>query len=372
MQQALPRHVGLRHGGVSKTYHPVHLLGKGHSRRLGVHTVGTQSQPIEQLTIWHENIAHDAFDNQDKKGLEAPQVPSRPCSVARLPPQVVLDPATVFPPRQGQALTNTWYAVRRMWSVLGGRYPPGRGVALQSLGEIPTLSAHETTCAPQDEQEPRQPMDSMTLLSYKARVFLVLSLALVCVWAATFYRRQKQPQRLGGRISLAKLAWLVYAVFVWFILCPVIATTERVAQPLRVVLGSFAVCMWGRGVIELYMLYVAKNWRPPLGIAHDLLSLLLVVGISLAYRAEMTALTHPFDYWVLGLIGCIGVSLGLEAFYASVFHRAVAGQTTGEQGLWFVTKDDARWAWINRLTAVCNLPLYAFLGLFLGVCVGIW
>ena len=76
-------------------------------------------------------------------------------------------------------------------------------------------------------------MDSMTLLSYEARMFLVVSLALVCVWAATFYRRQKQPQRLGGRISLAKLAWLVYAVFVWFILCPLLATAEPGASGLR-------------------------------------------------------------------------------------------------------------------------------------------
>ncbi len=215
-------------------------------------------------------------------------------------------------------------------------------------------------------------MDSMTLLSYEARMFLVVSLALVCVWAATFYRRQKQPQRLGGRISLAKLVWLVYAVFVWFILCPLLATAERVGQPLRVVLASFAVCMWSRGVIELYMLYVAKNWWPPLGIAHDLLSLLLVAGVCLTYRAEMTALTHPFDHWVLGLVGCVVVSLGLEAFYASVFHRAVEGQTTGDHGLWFVTKDDARWAWINQLTAVCNIPLYGFLLVFLGVCFGAW
>lgn len=212
----------------------------------------------------------------------------------------------------------------------------------------------------------------MAPLSAGARVFLVVSLALMSVWAAIFYRMQNRQQRLGGRISLAKLAWLVYAVFVWFLVCPVVAVAGRVGQPLRVVLGSFAVCMWSRGLIELYMLYVTKNWWPPFGVTHDLLSLLLVIGGTLFYRGEMAALTEPFDYWVFGLVGCVVVSLGLEAFYASVFHRAVEGQTTGDQGLWFVTKDDARWAWINQLTAVCNIPLYGFLLVFLGVCFGVW
>lgn len=208
----------------------------------------------------------------------------------------------------------------------------------------------------------------MSPLAYEARLFLGMSMILISLWAAMFYRWQNRPQRLGGRISPAKLAWLVYAVFVWFLLCPVIALSTGVGQPLRVVLGSFTVCMWGRGVVELYLLYVTKTWRPPFGIVHDLLCMLLVTDLSWAYGTELAALTQPFDSWVLGLLGCVVVSLGLEAWYASVFYRAVAGQTTGEHGVWFATKDEVRFIWINRVTAVCNVPLYGFLGIFLGIC----
>jgi len=215
-------------------------------------------------------------------------------------------------------------------------------------------------------------MHDIALLSYGERVFLLASLALLYGGAVLFYRRQQQPQRLGGRISLAKLAWLAYTVFVWFVLCPFLATAGRVGQPWRVILGSFAVCMWGRGIIELYMLYIRKNWRPSWGIAHDLLSLFLVVGLCLRYRTEIRTLQHPGEQWVLGLTGCVLLSLALEAFYASVFQYVAAGRTMGEQALWFVSKDEARLAWINRITAVCNVPLYGFLLAFLSVCLGLW
>jgi hypothetical protein len=212
----------------------------------------------------------------------------------------------------------------------------------------------------------------MIALSHGTGVFLVAGLIVVSVVAALFYHRQNRQQVLGGRISPAKFAWLLYTVFVWFILCPLLALAAEVGYPLRVILGSFAVCMWGRGVVEIYMLYVSKNWRPPLGITHDVLSLLLILGLSLRYRVEITALARPFDAWVLALLGCVVVSLGLEVWYASAFYRAVQGQTTGDDGVWFATRDDVRFAWINHMTAVWNVPLYGFLLVFLGVYFALW
>jgi hypothetical protein len=190
--------------------------------------------------------------------------------------------------------------------------------------------------------------------------------------ARIFYRRQRAEQALGGRISPAKLAWLAYAVFVWFLLCPLLAADEYVARPFRIVLGLFAVWMWCRGVVELFMLYVTKNWRPPLGLAHDLLSLVLVAAGYLLYRQEIGVLHRSFDYWTLGFLFCVFCSLGLETLYASLFHQAVQGDTTGDQAVWFVSESDTRLSRVNRLSALCNVPLYGFLLLFLGVCFGLW
>lgn len=210
------------------------------------------------------------------------------------------------------------------------------------------------------------------MLAVSTRTILLVSILLMGLSAVIFYRRQSAEKALGGRISPAKLAWLAYAVFVWFIVCPLLATDEHVAPPLRIVLGIFAVWMWCRGVVELFMLYVTKNWIPPLGIAHDLLSLVLVAAGSLLYRQEIGALHRPFDHWILGFMLCVVCSLGLETVYASLFHQAVQGHTTGDQAVWFVNKDDARLTRVNRLSALCNVPLYGYLILFLGVCFGVW
>lgn len=210
------------------------------------------------------------------------------------------------------------------------------------------------------------------MLAESTRTVLLVSILFMGLSAVIFYRRQRAEKALGGRISPAKLAWLAYAIFVWFIVCPLLATDEYVARPLRVVLGSFAGWMWCRGVVELFMLYVTKNWIPPLGIAHDLLSLVLVAAGSLLYRQEMTELHRPFDYWIMGFLLCLVCSLGLETLYATRFHKALSGQTTGEQAVWFVSQANARLRRVNRLSALCNVPLYGFLLLFLGVCFGVW
>ena len=210
------------------------------------------------------------------------------------------------------------------------------------------------------------------MLAMSTRTILLVSILLMGLSTALFYQRQSTEKALGGRISPAKLAWLAYAVFVWFVLCPLLATDAHVARPLRIVLGLFAVWMWGRGVVELFMLYVTKNWVPPLGIAHDLLSLVLIGVGGLVYRQEISALHRPFDHWILGFLLCVVCSLGLETFYASFFHQAVRGHTTGDQAVWFVSKSDARLSRVNRLSALCNVPLYGFLLLFLGVCFGVW
>ncbi|NPC73251.1 hypothetical protein [Corallococcus exiguus] len=203
------------------------------------------------------------------------------------------------------------------------------------------------------------------MLTSSTRVFLVVAL-LACASAAVVFRRRQNAQGgRGGRISGPKMAWLLYAVFLWFLVCPLVALDASVPLEARVVLGAFAVSMWLRGAAELYMLYVSRNWRPPYGVGHDL-GCIALVGAGLVYTGEKWAgVLDGRDVWSLALVGLVLVSLLVEVAYAALFHQAVEGRTTGEDGVWFADAEQARFRRINRLTLALNVPLYGALAVWL-------
>ena len=58
-------------------------------------------------------------------------------------------------------------------------------------------------------------------------------------------------------------------------------------------------------------------------------------------------------------------SVGLETWYAVEFFHQVEGKTTGDDGVWFADAEDPRYRRVNRVTSVCNVPLYAALVMLL-------
>ena len=189
--------------------------------------------------------------------------------------------------------------------------------------------------------------------------------AVVAAVGAAFARGQNRAKRLGGAISRAKQVWLTWAVYTWFVLAPLFGLAGGLRPVTRGVLLAFAASMWLRGVVELVMLFVTKNWRPPYGIAHDVFTAgLLAVGLGLmAPQAPV-----PFagaDGWGLSLVLVLWVSMGLETYYALAFHRAVEGRTTGDDGIWFATAHEARFRRVNRVTAWANAPLCGFVAALL-------
>lgn len=200
---------------------------------------------------------------------------------------------------------------------------------------------------------------------------LLAILAAVCIVAAAGFRHaQNVKDSRGGRISGPKLAWLFYAVFLWFLACPLVALDVAVPEEARGVLGAFAAFMWLRGVAELYLLYGVKRWRPPYGVAHDVACIALVLGGLFWGRARWLGVLGPEDLWALAFLGLVLVSLFVEVAYAALFFHAVEGRTTGEDGIWFADEEQARFRRINRLTLALNVPLYA--GLVGLLAVGAW
>ena len=205
------------------------------------------------------------------------------------------------------------------------------------------------------------------MLSTRARLCTWAALALIALATFAFSKKQntsaRNRPRIGGRVSRPKQLWLGWAVFVWFIQCPILALEPKLAFDVRLILGSFAIFMWARGLVELYMLYVSKNWRPPMGIAHNLACATLIVALAL--RGELLNLVTPLDRWGLAWVLVVFLSLLLETGYAVAFHRAVRGKTTGDDAIWFADAEDPKFRRINRVTAAVNVPLYGFLLVFL-------
>lgn len=206
-------------------------------------------------------------------------------------------------------------------------------------------------------------------LGAASQVAIAVTGAGTALAGVVYHRRQNRgAARLGGAISRAKAIWLAYAVFLWFFLCPILALSPAVAPPVRALLGAFAAFMWVRGVLELVLLYWTRSWTPPMGIAHDLACLALLLGGGAWLWPDLAALERPLDRWTLGLLGAVVVSLVCETIYAFTFHRIVGGRTKGDEAVWFAPEDDPTFRAINRTTAALNAPQVAFLLLFLGVC----
>lgn len=208
------------------------------------------------------------------------------------------------------------------------------------------------------------------MLSPLSRVLILALLALAALLGFLFWRKQNVRRSRGGRISPPKLAWLFYAIFLWFLLCPVVAMDAGVEPHLRMVLGGFGVLMWVRGLAELYMLYVSFNWKPPYGIGHDVLCIVFLLGGLTGYQLQRTGPLSRLDAWALSLLGLVLVSLFVEVMYATLFFQAVEGHTTGEDGIWFADEEQARFRRINRITLACNIPLYVGLASLLAMALG--
>lgn len=210
------------------------------------------------------------------------------------------------------------------------------------------------------------------MLSPLTRIALGVLLGVFVLLGVLFQRRQNRQGMRGGRISPPKVAWLFYAVYFWFIVCPAVALDPTVPPPARGVLGLFGASMWVRGAAEMYMLYVSRSWRPPYGIGHDVLCIALVLGGLGWHHAHWTGPLSRADGWALALVALVLVSLVIEIVYAALFFHAVQGATTGEEGVWFADEEQARFRRINRLTFTLNVPMYGALAALLVMGLGPW
>ncbi len=94
--------------------------------------------------------------------------------------------------------------------------------------------------------------------------------------AIGFYFIQNNGLLAGGQIALPKLVWLALAILFWFFMPILFLLDDRVALRWRQVYLIFIINMLLRAIIELFMMYISKNWDPYYGIGHDVFTIVLL------------------------------------------------------------------------------------------------
>lgn len=179
----------------------------------------------------------------------------------------------------------------------------------------------------------------------KRRLTLGGAIAILAAISVVFYYRQNFAGQIGGRMSLAKLLWLDYALIAWLILPFFLWWSPRLMPALRWIYGIHGINFAVRGVIELWMLYVTIAWFPPYGITHDLFTIALITALLWFRREELRSLQDRTNRAALRFLTSIRLGLCCEIVFAWLFYRA----TGGEVGIYFASSDPV-FSWINALT----------------------
>lgn len=185
------------------------------------------------------------------------------------------------------------------------------------------------------------------------------AVGLTAAASAVFYYGQNYAGQVGGPISVEKILWLNYAITAWFVVPACLVRHPAVDRSLRGVLGAFLASMLARGVIELWLIYVAFGWSPMYGIAHDVSGIALIAILRHRVRGRLAALDR-FNRSIRGFLTSVQLTLVAEIVFAALFHRMAVHQ----DAVYFAPPTDA-FAHVNLLTRWVDVAVYAYLAAFL-------
>jgi hypothetical protein len=175
----------------------------------------------------------------------------------------------------------------------------------------------------------------------RRRLTLLFALAALLLAALAFRRGQNVAGYIGGPISWPKLAWLAYALAGWYLVALFFWRSPLVAPARRRAYGWHLLGFTLRGVVELWLIYVAVAWIPPYGITHDLLDIGLITAVARGAGPPL----NEADRAAAHFLTSIRLGLCCEIVFAWLFHQAVDAR----DGIYFAA-DDPAWLPINRLT----------------------
>jgi hypothetical protein len=187
---------------------------------------------------------------------------------------------------------------------------------------------------------------------------LIAILVIVIMFIFSFIFKKKQDNgNLGGAIAWSKSLWLTYTLINWFLLPIVFLFNEHGSLPFQNILKVLTISMWVRGIIEIYMLWGPKNWRPLYGIVHDIFTLILMIGNFLNWTPSQT--------WEITYLLSLMLSLCFETYFAYFFHRYIGEKTKGDQAVWFANKENPMFRRNLMITTLANSILYPIMALYI-------
>jgi hypothetical protein len=180
------------------------------------------------------------------------------------------------------------------------------------------------------------------------------ALVVLAVAAGAFYWMQNEMRPVGGTISGPKLVWLAYAILLWLVLPALVTGDPRLGAAWRRPFLALFVLMLARGVIELWMLYVALIWSTWYGIGHD--AACVAVLFACAWRLKERAQSR-LERLVLLHLGVSALMFGPEIYFA--WYMQAHFNTKGDEAIYFVPDDPAYAAVLRATTAAVGfLTLY--------------
>jgi len=185
------------------------------------------------------------------------------------------------------------------------------------------------------------------------------ALLLTAAASAVLYYRQNFTGQVGGPISVEKALWLNYTITAWFVVPAFLVWHPAVDRALRLILGSFLLSMIARGLVELWLIYVAFGWSPLYGISHDLSCIVLITALRGGFRRELAG-ADAFNTGVRRFCASIQLALVAEIVFAALFYR----MDVHRDAVYFAPPTEA-FAHINLLTRWVDVAVYTDLAAFL-------
>jgi hypothetical protein len=172
-----------------------------------------------------------------------------------------------------------------------------------------------------------------------------------------FGRRQNRTKCMGGAMSLPKVLWLNYTLVSWFVIPAALLRRQGLTPQTRAALQAHLLSFTARGAAELWLLYRMHAWKVAYGVGHDAVDVALISAFL-----RRTPHGGGADGVARRHLDSIRGTLLAEMLFASLFHRAVAGKTHGEDGIFFAS-DEPRFRRINAMTAAVDVVAYARLAM---------
>jgi hypothetical protein len=188
----------------------------------------------------------------------------------------------------------------------------------------------------------------------KVPVWLLVA-AGVSAFVYRFARKQNRGERVGGPISLPKSLWLNYTLLSWFVIPAALLRREGLSPGNRAALQAHLLSFTARGAAEMWMLYRTHSWRCAYGVGHDAIDLAM---LSVMMRSSREESREGVNGIARRHLDSIRATLVAEMVFATLFNSTVAGQTQGQDGIYFAS-DEPHFRLINNLTATVDVLAYA-------------